>query len=76
VIAQLPGSDRIFRLDAQWASMPPFIGHALNQNLGNQLTATRLNFWTDVGIQVNNNPINLQDLVFADSTLFKVMPLK
>lgn len=72
----IPDSQRIYRLEAQWASMPPFIGHAINQNFGNQVTATRLNFWTDVGIQVNNNPYNLQDLVFADSTLFRVIPMK
>ena len=71
----IPGSDRIFRLDAQWASMPPFIGHVLNQNLGDQIIAARLNFWTDVGIQVGNVPFNLPDLVFADSTFFKVIPL-
>jgi len=71
----IPDSNRIFRLEAQWASMPPFIGHTLNQNLGNQIIATRLSFWTDVGILVNNTPFNLQDLVFADSTFFKVIPL-
>jgi putative ABC transport system permease protein len=70
------GSNRVFRLEAQWASMPPFIGHVLNQNLGNQIVATRLNFWTDVGIQIDNIPFNLQDLVFADSTFFRVIPLE
>jgi putative ABC transport system permease protein len=72
----IPDSDRIFRLEAQWASMPPFIGHIINQNFSGQVLAARLNFWTDVGIQVNNTPFNLQDLVFADSTFFKVIPLK
>jgi putative ABC transport system permease protein len=72
----IPDSDRIFRLDAQWASMPPFIGHVINQNMTGQVTATRLNFWTDVGIQVENIPFNLQDLVFADSTFFRVIPLE
>jgi putative ABC transport system permease protein len=69
-------SDRIYRLDTQWASMPPFIGHAINQNLTNQVVAVRFNFWTDVGIQVENNPFNLPDLVFADSSFFKVLPLE
>jgi putative ABC transport system permease protein len=70
----IPGSDRIFRLDAQWASMPPFIGHVINQNMTGRIIAARLNFWTDAGIQVNNIPFNLQDLVFADSTFFTVIP--
>ena len=74
--SDIPNKDRIFRLDAQWASMPPFIGHTLNQNLGNQIIVTRLNFSTDVGIQVNNTPYNLQNLAFADSTFFRVIPLK
>lgn len=73
--AGIEGSDNIYRLDAQWASMPPFIGHAINQNSGSQITATRLSFWTDVGAQVNNTPFNLSDLAFADSTFFKVLPL-
>ncbi len=65
-------SDRIYRLDAHWASMPPFIGNILNQSMGTQFTTTRLNFWTDIGVQVDNNPFNLPDLLFADSTFFKV----
>ncbi len=69
-------SDRIYRLESNWASMPPFLGHAINQNLTNQVIATRLNFWGDVGIQVNNNPFNLKDLTFADSTFFKAFPLE
>lgn len=72
----IPHSDRIYRLDAQWASMPPFIGHVINQNLTGQVIATRLNFATDVGIQVDNTPFNLKDLVFADSNFFSVVPLK
>jgi putative ABC transport system permease protein len=56
--------------------MPPFVGHSINQNLTNQVIATRLNFWGDVGIQVNNNPYNLKDLTFADSTFFKTFPLE
>jgi putative ABC transport system permease protein len=72
----IPYSDRIYRLDAQWASMPPFIGHAINQNMNSQVIATRLNFWTDIGIQVDNTPFNLKDLVFADSTFFTVIPLE
>jgi putative ABC transport system permease protein len=69
------GSNNVFRLDAQWASMPPFIGHAINQNLGSQVIATRLNFWTDVGVEAKNSPFNIPDLVFADSTFFRVIPL-
>ena len=72
----IPDSDKVFRLEAQWASMPPFIGHAINQNMTGQVIAARLNFWTDVGIQVGNTPFNLRDLVFADSTFFRVVPLK
>jgi putative ABC transport system permease protein len=72
----ITNSDRIFRLDAQWASMPPFIGHVINQNMTNQVIATRLNFATDVGIQVDNTPFNLRNLVFADSNFFSVIPLK
>jgi putative ABC transport system permease protein len=72
----IPNSNRIFRLEAQWASMPPFVGHTINQSMAGQVIAARLNFWTDVGIQVDNTPNNLQDLVFADSTFFKVIPLK
>jgi putative ABC transport system permease protein len=72
----IPHSDRIFRLDAQWASMPPFIGHVINQNMTGQVTATRLNFVTDVGIQIDYAPFNLKDLVFADSNFFSVIPLK
>jgi putative ABC transport system permease protein len=72
----IPGSDRIFRLESHWASMPPFLGHAINQNISNQVIATRLNFSEDVGVQVNNNPFNLKDVAFADSTFFKVFPLE
>ncbi|MDP4221748.1 MAG: ABC transporter permease [Bacteroidota bacterium] len=72
----IPNSNRVYRLDAQWASMPPFIGHILNQNLGNEMVAARLNFVSDIGIQVNNVPFNLKDLAFADSTFFKVLALK
>lgn len=67
--------DRIYRLEAQWASMPSFIGHALNQNMGNEMATTRMYFSSDVGFQVDNTPFNISDLVFADSTLFKVLPM-
>jgi putative ABC transport system permease protein len=67
---------RIYRLETNWASMPPFLGHAINQNSSGQITSTRLNFWGDVGIQVDNNPYNLKDLTFADSTFFKIFPLE
>lgn len=70
----IPNSERIFRLETQWASMPSFLGHAMNQDLTNQIKATRLNFWGDVGIQVDNNPFNLKDFAFADSTFFNIFP--
>ncbi|MFH0843166.1 MAG: FtsX-like permease family protein [Bacteroidota bacterium] len=72
----IPGSDRVYRLETNWASMPPFLGHALNLESTNQIIATRLNFWNDVGVQIGNTPFNLKDLTFADSTFFKVFPLK
>ncbi|MCX6236199.1 MAG: ABC transporter permease [Bacteroidia bacterium] len=72
----IPNSDRIFRLESQWASMPSFLGHAMNQDLTNQIKATRLNFWGDIGIQVDNIPFNLKNFAFADSTFFKIFPLE
>ena len=33
----IPGTDNIYRLEAQWASMPPFIGHVIGQNLTDQV---------------------------------------
>jgi len=72
----IKNSNRIYRLDAHWASLPAFIGHILNQNLGDMVVATRINFQTDIGIQVNNVPFNLPDLAFADSTFFRVLPLE
>ncbi len=51
---------RLYRLETNWASMPPFLGHAFNQNVTSQIISTRLNFWQDVGIQVNNSPYNLK----------------
>ncbi len=71
-----PGSNRIFRLESNWASMPSFLGHAMNQDLTADIKATRLNFWGDVGIQVDNVPFNLKNFAFADSTFFKVFPLE
>ncbi len=68
----IPASDRIFRLDAHWASMPAFPGYAINQNIGSQIVSARLNFWQDVGIQVNNTPFNIKEMAFVDSTFFKV----
>ena len=56
--------------------MPPFLGHALNLESTNQIISTRLNFWNDIGVQIGNTPYNLKDLTFADSTFFKVFPLK
>ena len=71
----IPDRDRIYRLEAQWANMPAFIGDAINKNMANQVIGTRLNFWGDIGIQINNNPFNIKDLTFADSTFFKVFKL-
>ncbi len=68
----VPGSDRIYRLDAFWASMPSFVGHAIMQNMGKDVKATRLSFWNNVGIQITNNPFNIKEMVFADSTFFEV----
>jgi putative ABC transport system permease protein len=67
---------RIYRLETNWASMPPFLGHAINQNSSSRIISTRLNFWGDVGIQADNDPYNLKDITFADSTFFKVFPLE
>ncbi len=72
----IPNIERIFRLETQWASMPSYLGHAMNQDLTNQIKATRLSFWGDVGIQVDDIPFNLKDFTFADSTFFKVFPLE
>jgi putative ABC transport system permease protein len=69
-------SDRVYRLETNWASMPPFLGHALNLESTNQIISTRLYFWNDIGVQIANTPYNLKDLTFADSTFFKVFPLK
>ena len=69
-------SDRIYRLETNWASMPSFLGDAINKNLNNQVIGTRLNFWGDVGVLINNNPFNIKDLTFADSTFFKVFQLE
>ncbi len=68
----IPDSSRIFRLDSHWASMPSYIGHAMNQDQSSQIVATRLSFWGDVGVQVDNNPFTIKDFVFADSTFFKI----
>ncbi|HEX2968108.1 MAG TPA: ABC transporter permease [Bacteroidales bacterium] len=71
----LENSGNVYRLDAHWASMPPVIGHAISQDM-NDLAVTRMNFSTDVGVQVDNNPFNLPDLMFADSTFFRVIPFR
>jgi putative ABC transport system permease protein len=67
--------DRIYRLETNWASMPPFLGHSMNQSLSGQIISTRLLYMEDIGIQVNNIPFNLKNLTFADSTFFKTFPL-
>jgi len=72
----IPNSTKIFRLETQWASMPSFLGHAMNQDITSQIKAARLNFWQDIGVQVNSNPFNLKDFAFADSTFFKIFPLE
>jgi putative ABC transport system permease protein len=72
----VPTSERIFRLETNWAEMPSFLGHAINQDLTSRVISTRLNFWGDVGIQVNNNPFNIKEITFADSTFFKIFPLE
>jgi len=72
----IPGNDRIYRLETNWASMPPFLGHVLNLESTNQIISTRLNLWNDIGVQIGNTPYNIKDLTFADSTFFKVFPLK
>ena len=72
----IPDSKNVFRLDAHWASLPPFIGHVIHQNFGDQIITARFNFVNDIGIQVNNTPFNLQNLAFADSTFFRVFPLE
>jgi putative ABC transport system permease protein len=68
--------DRIYRLETGWASMPPYLGYYINQNPTNQIIATRLSFWKDVGVQVGLNPYNLKDFAFADSTFFRIFPLE
>ena len=68
--------NRVYRLETNWASMPPFLGNSMNQSLSGQVISTRLNFWEDVGIQVDNKPFDLKDLTFADSTFFKTFPLE
>jgi len=72
----IPNSGQIFRIESHWASMPTFIGHSMNQDLTSQIVATRLCFWGDVGVQVDNNPFNIKDFAFADSTFFKVFQLE
>jgi putative ABC transport system permease protein len=67
--------DRIYRLETGWASMPPYLGHYINQNPTNQIIATRLSFWKDIGVQVGLNPHNLSEFAFADSTFFRIFPL-
>jgi putative ABC transport system permease protein len=56
--------------------MPSFIGHIINQEISENIVATRFSFWEDVGMQVNQRPFNVKDLVFADSTFYKTFPVE
>ncbi len=68
--------DRIYRLETNWASMPPFIGHVLTQDLSLYKT-TRLNFKEEYAISYNKNEqLLLNQIVFADSTFFDVLPFE
>lgn len=69
-------SERIFRLETNWASMPPFIGHVLTQDLSSYKN-TRLNFQEKLVIRHNNEEsLLLNNIVFADSTFFDVLPFE
>jgi len=72
----IPGSGSIYRLEAHWASLPSYLGHALNLEQTKQFISTRMNFWNDIGVQIGNTPFTIKDFTFADSTFFKVFPLK
>lgn len=67
--------DRIYRLETEWASMPPYIGHVLTQDLSLYKT-TRLNFKEEYVISYNNKEQLLDHVVFADSTFFDVLPFE
>lgn len=68
--------DRIYRLETEWASMPPYIGHVLTQDLSLYKT-TRLNFKEEYVISYNRNvQLLLDHVVFADSTFFDVLPFE
>jgi putative ABC transport system permease protein len=56
--------------------MPSFIGHVINQQKNENIIATRFSYWEDAGMQVNSNPFNVKDLIFTDSTFYKVFPLE
>ena len=69
-------SERIFRLETNWACMPPFIGHILTQDLSSYKT-TRLNFEEKYTVSHDNQePLLLDNIVFADSTFFDVLPFE
>ena len=69
-------SGRIFRLETNWACMPPFIGHVLTQDLSS-FKNTRLNFQEELAVKYNNEePLLLNNIVFADSTFFDVLPFE
>ena len=68
--------DRLYRLETNWASMPPYIGHVLTQDLSLYKT-TRLKFKEEYVISYNNNEQLLVDnIVYADSTFFEVLPFE
>jgi putative ABC transport system permease protein len=69
-------SERIFRLETNWASMPPFIGHILTQDLSSYKN-TRLNFQDNLTLKYGNEEvIQIENTVYADSTFFEVLPFE
>ncbi len=69
-------SDRLYRLETNWASMPPFIGHVLTQELSLYKT-TRLNFKEELIINYNKKEsLIIDNVVYADSSFFDVFPFE
>lgn len=67
-------SDRIYRLETNWSSMPSFIGHALTQELA-EFKNTRLFFQEELPVRYSSDdPVLIEDAVFADSTFFDIIP--
>lgn len=72
----IPNGERVYRLETNWASMPTFIGDALTQGL-NTYKNTRLFFQEELPIQYSSNePVLIDNVVFADSTFFDILPVK